>query len=209
MENSWAEFTINESDLDEWFGNDIAFYKLPRERISTLLLAQLYIIQKMRTHNIFYITDEIKYLEGIVGTTKTEKEDKFKGNLLKGLWKKHFYSDRFLFRNISNYLLSKKGSNKFDNKVKELFSENEGEYLEDKTIKKIADFASFGIFKNKLSQAGNKKNCLTGEWIIFFKHNGSNYYLCIARHDTGDDKIRDQILSTCVNDFPFLPQYFS
>jgi hypothetical protein len=45
---------------------------------------------------------------------------------------------------------------------------------------------------------------LTGEWIVFAKHEGKNYYLCLAGHDEGDDHIFARISDGCAYEFPFL-----
>jgi hypothetical protein len=45
---------------------------------------------------------------------------------------------------------------------------------------------------------------LTGEWIVFAKHNGQNYYLCLARHNEGDELIFSRIKQICFREFPFL-----
>jgi hypothetical protein len=45
---------------------------------------------------------------------------------------------------------------------------------------------------------------LTGEWIVFAKHEGKNYYLTLAAHGEGDDHIFARIRDGCVSEFPFL-----
>jgi hypothetical protein len=51
-------------------------------------------------------------------------------------------------------------------------------------------------------RANNKK--LTGEWIVFAKEAGQNYYLCLNTHNAGDQQIVDRIKSNCLREFPFL-----
>lgn len=204
MTDSIYDFNLSPDSLDCFFENEVAFCQLPRERISDLLLSQLVICQKLRIHNIFYITDEMKYLEGINYRTRTAKEKPFRGDLLKGLWKKHFYSDRFLPRNLANFLSSKEGRKAFSSFFQDVMQENQGDFIEDETLRRIADFASYGVYKLKTSRAGKEEGALTGEWLIYGKHNGLNYYLCIARHNAGDDKIRGEIERFSLKEFPFL-----
>jgi energy-coupling factor transporter ATP-binding protein EcfA2 len=45
---------------------------------------------------------------------------------------------------------------------------------------------------------------LTGEWIVFAKHEGKNYYLCLAGHEEGDDDIFARIRDGCAGEFLFL-----
>jgi hypothetical protein len=47
---------------------------------------------------------------------------------------------------------------------------------------------------------------LTGEWIVFAQHQGKNYYLTLAEHDTGDVIVRSQIDALCFKEFPFLAE---
>ena len=52
-------------------------------------------------------------------------------------------------------------------------------------------------------------NKLTGEWIVFAKHQGQNYYLCLTNHESGDENIAQSIKSACVPQFSFLNTYVS
>ncbi|HMK60771.1 MAG TPA: hypothetical protein VK452_06465 [Dissulfurispiraceae bacterium] len=198
------DFDLNGDNLNQFFENQVAFYRLPRERVSDLLLSQLYICNRLRIHNIFYITDEMKHLEGITRGTRTKKEKPFKGHLLKGLWKKHFYSDRFLPRNLANYLRSERGKKAVDSFLGDAMAGNQADFVEEKTLDKIAYFVTFGAYKYKASCAGKQKDAITGEWLIYGKYKGLNYYLCIARHNAGDERIRSEILNVCTKEFPFL-----
>lgn len=45
---------------------------------------------------------------------------------------------------------------------------------------------------------------LTGEWIVFAKHQGQNYYLTLATHTTEDQHTFDEISSMAHGEFPFL-----
>lgn len=48
------------------------------------------------------------------------------------------------------------------------------------------------------------KNGLTGEWLIYKKYQGKNYYLCLAKHDEGDKNIYKNKVLPCLDDFPEL-----
>jgi len=50
-------------------------------------------------------------------------------------------------------------------------------------------------------------NKLTGEWIVFAKEGGNNYYLCLNTHNAGDQQIADRIKEHCLREFPFLSTY--
>lgn len=48
---------------------------------------------------------------------------------------------------------------------------------------------------------------LTGEWIVFAKHEGLNYYLTLTTHDrTLHQDDRQQIENICYPEFPFLQE---
>ena len=200
MRDTQCTLKLSRDDLNEFFENEFAFYRLPRERISDLLLAQLYVCRNLRIHSFYDITDEIQYLEGISTRTKTEKERPFTRVFLNGLWKKHFFSARFIPRNLRNYLSSTTGRKAFEDCISEAFSQNQGDFIDDKTLNKISYFVTFGAFE--------RKSALTGEWIIFGKYNSQNYYLSIASHREGDETIRNKILSMCSTQFPFLSELF-
>jgi len=53
-----------------------------------------------------------------------------------------------------------------------------------------------------------KRKQLTGEWIIYYVHNGMNYYLDVASHEEAKTPEREQALydrlkAACAWEFPF------
>lgn len=52
-----------------------------------------------------------------------------------------------------------------------------------------------------------KDEAMTGEWLLFAKHQGQNYYLAVTTHDSSQHpQIRQQIDSVCCHEFPFLSE---
>jgi hypothetical protein len=49
----------------------------------------------------------------------------------------------------------------------------------------------------------SRKQCLTGDWIIYAQHEGQNYYLCLSAHGKDADAF-ERIKRCCVDEFPFL-----
>ena len=45
---------------------------------------------------------------------------------------------------------------------------------------------------------------LTGDWLIFAKHGGVNFYLDLASHKEGDEFVMTKLRSACAAEFPFL-----
>jgi hypothetical protein len=54
-----------------------------------------------------------------------------------------------------------------------------------------------------LEQRGDNGK-LTGEWVVFAKHDGKNYYLSLNAHHAGDQNVHDCIMQLATKDFPDL-----
>lgn len=68
-----------------------------------------------------------------------------------------------------------------------------------------------GIVAYRTVIEGYKKRAkrgLTGDWIIYGKHEGRNYYLALAAHEEGERPNAIQLYKTlqqvCAAEFPFL-----
>ena len=68
----------------------------------------------------------------------------------------------------------------------------------------IATKCSSDPFKKR-----KKDNKLTGEWIVFAKNLGINYYLCLATHNDDDNSIYNKIKHNCTQEFKFLDHLLS
>lgn len=53
-------------------------------------------------------------------------------------------------------------------------------------------------------EARDQEKSITGEWIIFDTDNGSNKYLCLARHNDRDEAIFAKLKSLVFTEFPYL-----
>jgi len=115
---------------------------------------------------------------------------------LRGLWHKHWFSARFL---PSNLLAS---ANRRDSMDFIWDIAKEGDILTEDIIKQIAHRLTITAFQER---SASKK--VTGEWIIFLKRGGVNYYLCLGTHQTGDQRILDKITSICSLDFQDLQSW--
>jgi hypothetical protein len=171
------------------------------KRFSDILLRQLIDLPYYGGINfpLEYVVHEIETLEGIREKSQTEPANQFKGNILKGFWKKHFFVPSYsLGQNVINHWkLGQSSSEKFKSKYLELAKPYKNlENPSDKVLRKLSAQIAEAIMK-PISES--KK---TGEYIIFCKYRGKNYYLCLGAHGT-DEKIRKDI-TTCVTEFPFL-----
>ena len=71
------------------------------------------------------------------------------------------------------------------------------------TVEDVAPLSSNAVSGNwgRLREAER----LTGEWIVFAKHEGLNYYLSLAAHNNSThENLRQQIEALCCREFPFL-----
>ena len=146
----------------------------------------------------------------VFGEYFTKPEEQFKKEPLKGLWHKHYGSSRFMGKNLTNHwkLQDKSTSKKFH----EMALETSKSYGQNGFLPTIDSPIELRRFTADLAQnfiAGLKEREdskeLTGEWIVFAKHAGSNYYLTVAHHG---EKNRDRNIlmrvRSCKTEFPFL-----
>ncbi|APO70255.1 hypothetical protein IE4872_PC00227 (plasmid) [Rhizobium gallicum] len=97
---------------------------------------------------------------------------KFRDESLKALWHKHYFTARYLPANI----FPARGKNGLNTIVDEILDPVKYPVITPQAIDELAQAVSTLPVKNR-SVDGK----LTGEWVIFGKHDGKNYYLGLAR----------------------------
>ncbi len=134
----------------------------------------------------FAVLDELDYLEGIRPTSKTKRESPFKGPHLQPFWHKHFSSARHLVRNIGiRWNLAGGGNRDLDQMLREVAET----YGEDPELWQA-------YLAHRLVVSGFEERArrgLTGDWIIYAKHDGANYYLDLATHEEGEPQHAEQL----------------
>ncbi len=177
---------ITDEELNYFIQNNINFLGLNTSNISQYLLAQLYVLNDYMNFDITNIVNQIKSLESNKKSS-TKKETQFNRKPLKGLWHKHFFDAQYILKNIgAEFGLNYDGNKKLD----KLLSKNDFNKFDDTMNKKIIYEIVDDVF------LGRQKNReLTGEWIIFAKGKGSNYYLTLARHEEDDSIIYNRIIN--------------
>ncbi len=183
------------------FANFIGLEAIAPGRYSILLVLGLFGEYKSGLLNPAKVIHEIKALEGIEITSSQLKPPiPFKHPPLKGLWHKHYQEDGLgsmafnLKRGIDKY-----GLPLFEQRMREADEAGEERYVTMEDCKSLADDVVQGNWM-RLASA----EALTGEWIVYAQHKGANYYLCLGKHDSGDDNLREQIDALCQQEFPFL-----
>ncbi|MFZ0693285.1 MAG: hypothetical protein WAN51_03910 [Alphaproteobacteria bacterium] len=169
-------------------------------RYSMLLVLELFGGLKSGRLNPAKVVHEIKALEGIGVRSQLKPPGPFKHPPLKGLWHKHYLEDGLGAMAINlKKAIGKYGLPLFKQRMREAQKAGEERYVSMEDCKSLADDAVQG---NWMRLAGDK--ALTGEWIVYAQHERANYYLCLGKHDSGDDNLRKQIEALCCQEFPFL-----
>lgn len=123
----------------------------------------------------------------------------FKKPPLRGLWHKHYFSARFVGKNVKLAL----GKHGFENLVYEVMDLTQP-FITKEMIQELAYRMSTEPLQRR---AAERK--ITGEWIIFARHDNLNYYLSLDTHDAGDQSIFDRVMKFCRRDFPDLQEWIT
>lgn len=175
--------------------------RIAKGRYSSLLVLNLMLLEQINGIDPTQVIEEIRALEGGRASLQTKAESRFTSKPLKGLWHKHFMPalPSVIAHNIMNHL-GKNGTRKI---VEEVLSPEKGPVVTKEMLDELSHRIVIGSMEGRASQEK-----LTGEWIVFAKENGANYYLGVWSHNAGDENIAGSIKSACVREFPFLAQYF-
>lgn len=186
--------TVTETELAQFAGL-VGLDKIAPGRYSWLLVIQMLLYAKRQAIDPTMIVEEVKALEGLPSRIRTKPASEFRKEPLKGLWHKHFFCARFIAHNIRNQLSGEQLKAVID----EVFNPAKSPVVTAQLINELSHRVVSETFEAR--EADGK---LTGEWIVFAKHNGKNYYLTMATHNAGDEAIYEQIKSVCFPQFPFL-----
>jgi hypothetical protein len=167
-------------------------------RMSELIWLDIYILDAVFGVSPHDILSAIREIEQGDLPSGVKPATQFKKMPLKGLWHKHYFSAHFLVNNIL-LGLGKNGVQKLVNEVMDPANS-------DVITQEMIDELTHRVIHDPVETREASKK-LTGEWIIYLRHEGKNYYLCCNTHDAGDQFIYDRIVENCVRDFPDLPAW--
>ncbi len=149
----------------------------------------------------FSVLDELDYMERIRPSSRTKAEQQFRKKPLHSLWHKHFFLAKHVPRNIVvRWNLNENGNRDLTNLLSEV-TENYGEnpYM-------WPNYLTHRLVTQGFEERAERG--LTGDWIIFAKHDGMNFYLDLAIHEEGEECNADALLQRIRNgshaEFPFL-----
>lgn len=166
---------------------------VPLNRCSRLLFMQLRErLTQTPELNPGKVFSAIRELEG-GPTCGTKPAAPFRGETLKGLWHKHYEEAGIssVARNINNALKRPPAI-----RIPKYSESYQSKWI---AAEEIANqMIQHGHYNRKAARE------YTGEWLVFAKHKGENYYLCLAKHSDGDENIRELIDEHCRPKFPFL-----
>jgi hypothetical protein len=145
------------------------------ERISIALAFRLLDSSNPR-FDPFSVLDEIDHLEGIRKSSRTKEESQFKKPPLFPFWHKHFFSTTHLLKNIGIRWNLHNGGNKDLDKLLQDIAMQHGEDL-DAWPNHLTHKLVIHGFEERTERG------LTGDWLIYAKHEGLNYYLDLATHE--------------------------
>lgn len=187
--------SLSREELASWASNSVAFHGIDLSRVSTLLLAQIMGYERTGSFSTFDLTQPIKVLEGLAKSDHTGPAEPFRHDPLAGLWKKHFTSPRFLVRNLLNFHQSKFGEQHFTSVWNEAAKASRSDVIDDAFTNYVAHHSV--VDPLELRSAASR---LTGEWLVFCKHESKNYYLTIAFHTEDQSEIRSRAEIACAFD---------
>ena len=188
------------------FVNMVGLERVAPGRYSLLLVFDLINGYESRRLNPAKIMCEIEALEKCGQESRLKAPVQNKHQPLKGLWHKHYLPDsvgsiaRNLFKGLKNH-----GLPQLKRLIDEAIASGEERYFSEQDVNIISHDAVYSTWERLID------NCeLTGEWIIFAKHGGKNYYLCIGNHDKAQHaNLRKHIDAVCCKEFPFLSSILS
>lgn len=180
----------------DWFAMFFVHHPDLKKRMSRLFLFDAFVMNEAYGISPAEIMMAIKEVESGEIKAIIKPATPFRHPPLKGLWHKHFFAARFLAHNILNVIETKRGREAL---LQDVLSRYEGEEITEEIARWMAERTVRGTIDERA-----EAQKLTGEWIIFGKLNGTNYYLGISPHEAGDQNIFDRVAKFALPDFPEL-----
>lgn len=193
VESLNGSFSLNQEDVDAYRefikvcgGNQLKGF------FSNVFIVDLIIHERVHHINPCQVIQCLLDEEIGINNSNTKPASIFSRKPLKGLWHKHYFSGKFIAQNIQNeFFRNKYSRGKLSKIITKVLNENP---LEDaQNISKIIAKEVVEIPYEKRKSSGG----LTGEWVVFARENGKNYYLCMATHKEQDIEIYNKIKTYC------------
>lgn len=191
------------------FADFFGLTKAAPSRVSHLLMFELYCHAFMpgAAGITPKVIAEIGSLEGLRPIQGTRGAEQFRHLPLRGLWKTHYLRDgaEAVPMNIKLEMERQdKALNAFIGSVLRSYPEEPTIEQKMEMSQRIAHKVAHDLYLERKA-----RGALTGEWIIFARHEGRNHYLTLARHSEDDGVIHRRIVDACLPQFPFLSEVIS
>ncbi len=122
----------------------------------------------------------MRNLEGLGRPVGTKPAEQFERPPLQGLWKKHYLVGG-VYSMAKNIGL---GLGRKQHRLRKIMLEKYNPTTAHLSSETIAKNSADAIVSTTYAER-SRAQCLTGEWIVYARHDGQNHYLCLATH--GDD----------------------
>jgi hypothetical protein len=147
---------------------------------------------------------QIDALEGLKQKTTVREERQFKHPPLFPFWHAHYFASRHALRNIGERWNIARGQGNRDLQAAISAVAKQHGHDPDTWPRALAH----RVFIEGMTERANA-NRLTGDWIIYAKHNGQNYYLDLAQHEEAEghsnsDQLMRKLRAGSAAEFPFL-----
>ncbi|MCP4493993.1 MAG: hypothetical protein GY820_42830 [Gammaproteobacteria bacterium] len=191
------EETIN-IDGNE-FLETLGLQELSNGKVGHILAAQLIQYQYSGSGNPREVAREIHHLDRNDGLSKTKRESKFTTGKLKGFYHKHYFTAQHIpFNMLQHNVDGNTGGlgKAFDRVYKRTV---ESKHTDNEKAMTLANFLTMDAYQHR-----SRSKKLTGDWIIFKKHNGKKYYLCLSSHQENTDELYEMVKEWYEPIWPFL-----
>lgn len=164
-------------------------------RMSELFVFDMYVLGHAYGISPFEILQAVTHLERGEPPGGIKPATRFDYPPLMGFWHKHYFAAPFIPHNILT-ALGKRGMRRV---LEETMCSSDSPVITNEMISELARRIA-----NEPLEKRHREGALTGEWIVFVKHDGRPYYLCLTTHKAGDQEVHDRIMQHCRADFPDL-----
>lgn len=148
-----------------------------------------------------HVLHEINVLEGLASNSSTKEPTQFRRPPLHPFWHKHFSTPRHLTRNMGERWGLKESGNRDFSAIVDKAAAEYGDQPE-----LWQKWLAYQVWMGGLDDRVAAQR-MTGDWIIFAKHEGQNFYLGLATHDEGHrdpDALYQKLRGGSAFEFPFL-----
>lgn len=195
-QDDFVEVSFDKAELSAFKGA-VLRNRPYQERVSIALVIRL-ANASAENIDVFSVLDELDYLEGIKSSSRTKKEAQFRKPPLQGFWHKHFFSARHLIKNVRVRWNLESGNKDLSAMIADVANE----YGEDPDLwpNVLTHRLVVEGFEDRASRG------LTGDWIVYAKHEEQNFYLDLATHNEGrqPEQLLQKLRNGCYAEFSFI-----